>query len=61
MENKAPGWLGDRIETDKGWPELYVTGLVEEGDSEARRVMMYVVSDMPTQLFKELMDLMGMI
>ena len=62
MENHGtPGWLTDRIKADKEWPELYVTGLVEEGDSEARRVMMYVVSDMPTQLFKELMDLMGMV
>ena len=61
MENKAPGWLSGRIETDKGWPELYMTRLVEEGDSEASRMMIYVVSDMPAQLFKELMDLMGLV
>ena len=61
MANEAPGWLRGRIETDKGWPELYVTGLVEEGDSEARRVMIDVVSNMPSQLFKELMDLMGIV
>ena len=61
MKNQAPGWLRGRIETDKGWPELYVTGLVDEGDSEARRVMLYVITNMPTHLFKELMDLMGIV
>ena len=63
VENEAaPGWLSDRIKTDKGWPELSVTGLlVEEGDSEASQVMVYVVSDMPGQLFKELVDFMGIV
>ena len=50
-----------RIETEKQWPELHVTGLVDKGDSEARRAMIYVVSNMPTQLFKELMELMGIV
>ena len=61
MDNQAPGWLMGRIKTGKGWSELYVTGLVDEGDSEARRAMIYVVSNLPTQLFKELMDLVGIV
>jgi len=57
---KAPIWLRNRMKfTWLPWPELYVLGSMEEGDSEARHVMVFVVARMSDDLFVELMGLMA--